>query len=543
MKKKRIFTLLISLALLAGLLTACGPSTTAPTGQPTTTSTGSTSPDTPPSAGIQYPDVSAPEEGARIADHVELVMTHGGMASINPHLGASSGPAWTTYILIYDRLVYRVEGGTQFAPQLAKSWDTDDYQTFVFELRDDVNFHNGDHFTADDVVKNIEYSWDNPGGEAYLIWGKVASVRALGQYTVELVTNNVEVDFLFEIANPQGGMISPRALAENPETGSWIGTGPWIVTSHVTDVLLERNENYWGDIPPTKTLAFRDVMESSARRMMMQNGECHFSFGINPEDVIFFENDPRFTIYPSRSHMIFSVWFNMEHPITSDRNFRLAVAHALGLDEIAIVSGDRSADTATDGAIWGRGTQFRNNNLPLRERDIGLAKEYLAASSYNGEEIALTAFIMDTIRGSEVIQQQLAEIGINIRINVVDMPGFVAMSQPHNNQLEMAFALNNPSTYASSMRQFFYPGSGRNGTMYNNPRVTELVDQAAAEFDSNVRQALYYEIQELMYEDVVQIPVFWLVHEYVADSRLGGFYITDETSMHNFRNVFLLLDN
>lgn len=542
MKNRKFLALLISLVLLVGLAASCGSDEPKTSEQPPA-NTGTSTPDSTPTATLQVPDVSMPEEGAKVAEHLEIVMPAGGISSINPHLGASGGANWTVYIMIYDRLVYRVEGGNTFAGQLATRWETDDYQTFTFYLRDDVNFHNGDHFTADDVVWNIEYSKANPAGEASMTWGKVASVKALDTYTVQLVTYGVEVEFLYEIANPYAGMISPRALQENPETGAWVGTGPWKVSSFVSDVLMERNEDFWGEVPLTKTIAFRDIPEPSARRIMMLNGECDFSFGISGEDIVFFENDPRFTIYPQRSPMMFSIWFNMEHPITSDINFRLAVAHALNLEDIALVAGGKMADAVTGGTFWGRTTQFRRNDLPNREYNLDLAKQYLAASSYNGERIDFVAFIDETIRGAEVVQQQLAEIGIDIFVNVTDMPGFISMAQPHDNKLVMAFGLSNPSLYASSMRQFIYPMSIRNGNMYNNPRVTELLDLCMTELDENVRAGYWSEIQQLMYDDVHIIPVFWLVHGYVADSRLGGFYITEETSMHNFRNVFLLLDD
>ena len=551
MKKKRIIALLMALVMLSVFVVACGtkdtPTSDTPANNaPANDNQAATTPPPPSTSaegGLQEPELIAPPEEAKLADHIEIVMAAGGLSSINPHLGASGGMNWFTYIMIYDNLIERVQGGDTFAPMLAKSWETTDFQTFVFELRDDVYFHDGEHLDADAIVWNIEYSQSHPEGEASMTWSKVATAKALGPYTLELVTNDVEVDFLYEIANPYAGMISPKSLTENPETGSWIGSGPWKVTSFVSDVLFERNEDYWGEIPVTKTLALRDIPDPSARRMMMLNGECDFSFGISGENVASFENDPRFTIYPQRSPMIFGLWFNMQLPITGDRNFRLAVAHALNLDEITIVaSGGNMADTVTGGTIWGRATQFRRDDLPNREQNLELAKQYLEDSIYNGEQIVLTTAIEETNKGSEVVQQQLAEIGIDIFINVTDMPGFIAMNQPHDNQIQMALFMNNPSLYASSMRQFIETGSIRNGTSYSNPRVDELLTQAMVELDINKREAIWQEIQGITYDDIPQIPVFWLVHGYVSKANLGGFYITEETSMHNFRNVFLALD-
>lgn len=549
MKKTKILALLLSLAMLVGLITACGTNDT-PTDDGPGTNASSPPPSTPPSddgkteAPVQ-PAIPEVPTGARIADHIEIVKDNQGVAVINPNaIGAGGGMVWFTYIMILDTLVYRVDGGMEFAGRLATDWETDDWQTFIFHLRDDVYFHNGDHFTADDVVANIEYTWANPGGEATTVWGRVETARALDPYTVELVTYNVDVDLLFELASPPAGFMSPRAIRENPETGPWIGTGPWKISGFSTSnyVEFERNDDYWGEIPPTKTLALRFIPEPAARTMMLQNGECQFSFGISPEDIELFENDPNFTVYPSRTNFIFSVWFNMAHPVCSDYNFRMAVAHALDLDAITLVAADRSGDRVTDAATWGRNTQFRLDGLPNRERDLDLAREYLAKSPYKGEQIVITAAIADNIRAAEVVQQQLSEIGIDLFVNVTDLPGFTAYTQTGNSKLEMAFFLNAPMGYASSMRQFFYPGTARNGLEYNNPRVAELFDLALSEIDVSLRESYYHEIQQIMYDDPPQINVFWLVHGFIGSSKLGGFTITGE-STHDFRNVFLLLDD
>jgi len=543
MKKTKIIALLISLVMLVGLVAACN-TTDTPTPDPTPANPpGTITPDTPAPTGPGLPEHSAPPEGARIADHIEIVKDNQAIAVINPNaLGAGGGMVWFAYIMIYDTLVYRINGGMEFAGRLATSWDTDDWQTFIFHLRDDVYFHNGDKFTADDIIANIQYTWDNPVGEASTVWSRIKTAEAVDPYTLKLVTHDVDVDLLFELASPPAGFMSPRAMRENPETGPYIGTGPWTIGTFSTNNYVDfvRNDSYWGEIPPTKTISLRFIPEPAARTMMLQNGECHFSFGISPDDIELFENDPKFTIYPSRTDFVFGAWFNMDHPVCGDINFRLAVAHALDLDPITIVAAGRSGDTVTNAATWGRATQFRKDDLPNRERNLELAKEYLAKSPYNGETIEITAAIPDNIRAAEVVQQQLAQIGIDLFVFVTDLPGFTS----HRNQgnVEMAFFLNAPMAYASSMRQFFYSDAVRNGVNLRNARIDELFDLAGSETDNSIREKYYHEIQQIMYDDPPQINVFWLVHGFIGVSNLGGFFITGE-STHDFRYAFLLLDD
>jgi peptide/nickel transport system substrate-binding protein len=544
MKKMKFLALLIAIVMSLGLVAACGPAEAPPAG-PAAPGT-SPSPGAPPAApSPAQPALPEIPEGARVADHIEFTQDNAAIGVINPFApGGGGGMVWKVYTMIYDRLIYRVEGGSEFAPMLATSWETDDWQTFVFHLREDVYFSNGEKFNAESVIWNIEYGWANPGTEAGNIWGRIDSVRALGPYSIEMVTTFIDVDIFFEISLPPAGMISPRAVRENPETGVWIGTGPWLVTGFATSnfVELARNEDHWGEIPPTKTIATRFIPEPAARMMMLQNGESHFSFGINAEDVVSFMNDPVFDVYPVHTHHINGIWFNMNNPITGDYNFRMAVAHAIDHAEIALIAADIWADPVTGGAIWGRGTQFRDNSIPNRERNLDLAREYLAASPYNGEELEIATAILTLIRGSEALQQQLAQIGINTRINSTDIAGINSIISYGNPDIDIIFYLMALRGNAGSIRGFFYPHGFRNGSSYNNPRVTEILDLAQEEGNLAARQALYFEMQAIMNEDPPVIPVFWRVNANVGLRSIGGFYLTADNT-HNFRNVFMVLDD
>ena len=491
------------------------------------------------------PELTEAPEDARIAEHIEMVSDNTALTTINPYsTGGGGSQAWLAYMLVHDRLLDRVHGEVgNFQPALATSWETDDMKTFIFNLRDDVYFHNGDHFTAASVVFTVENALNFPGTEGHTVWSRFESARAIDDYTVELVLHAMEIDIYYEMSLPCSGMFSEQAYRDDPENWSFIGTGPYYVSDFDTNVLalFERFDDHWGGSAPTKSIALRYVPEPSARLIMLENGEIDYCMGINADDVHLFQNNPDYGIYPVNLNHLNYIGFNQDIPVLADRNFRLAVAHALNVDEIAMIAAAEWAEGVPGGTLWGRGSAYRNNSIPNRVQDLDLAKQYLEDSIYNGEEIELSCAIVTNQRAAEATQQQLAAIGINTRIHVYDIAGINAAASWDNNQLEMHIFLHNARDNAGSMRNFFYPGAQGNRTKYSDPHATDLIDRAAVELDPARRQALYYELQEYVYEDPPAVSIFWRINAHVGFSSVGGFTLSNDNIL-DFRGIFKVLD-
>jgi len=448
-------------------------------------------------------------------------------------------------IMIFDRLINYNDATGEFGPALATHWETADYQTFVFDLRDDVYFHNGEHFTANDVVYTVEMAREAAGSMMSSQWGPVATVTALSDYKLELVLSTVNVDFLMNLCQPQAGILNKIAVDSDPDFGPCVGTGAFILTDFATNdyVTVERNDNYWGTLPLTKSMTLRFIPEVSARTTMMLNGEVQACFSISSEDYGQFEND-NFSIFPLIMNNPQGFSFNMQHPITGDRNFRLAVLHAMNRDDIALVAaGDWAwgiSDAVGGEAMWGYATEFRNNNLPAYTQDLDLAREYLEASSYNGEPVEITASISTNIKSCEILQQQLAVIGINLVINETDTAGLNA--QFHSPDHMMIFHGITFTYAAGSCQNVFLPGRAQNRGNYENAEVTALITEALGTTDRAAREQLYLRVQELVYEDMPNCNVLWRLNGIVACKGVGGIILPYDTHQTDLRGIYWIVD-
>jgi len=537
---KRVIPVILSVIMLLALAAACG-STNNPASSPAATNPAAPTPAAP---GPVVPE--PPPDDARFAEHIDIIVDSNNIAVINPYSPAgNTGPTQWTLTLIHDRLVENLGDGV-YGQMLATSWDTDDWQTYRFNLRDDVYFHNGERFTAEDIRFTVSAAQDNPGTIGFDRWRFVESVTVLDSHTVEIVLQRVHIDFLFDISTPPAGIVNERAFREDPDTWTWIGTGPYQVIEFATNdyVTVQRFDDYWGETPITSSLTLRFVPEPSARLVMLQNRESDVCFSITPEDLAILEADPNFRVFPVIFNAPNVLGFNMADPLMSDRNFRMAAMHALNSEEIAMVAAGNWADPVLDGNVWGYATEFRHNNIERLPFDLDLARQYLDASPYNGEEIEIAAAIQTNILAAEIIQQQLAQAGIVTRINSMDTPAFISYIAFANNQSQLhVFASSFTLSAIGSTSNIYYPGAGNNRTSHDNPYVTELIDRARGIGDLEERRALFMHLQEYIADDPPHINVFWRLNGVAAINGIDGMRLGYDAVQYNLRGIYRVLED
>lgn len=482
----------------------------------------------------------------KYAEHMEVVIDNTQIAAINPigSGGPGSATGWV-YKMVYDTLLaFDGEGG--YLPNLATSWESDDnYKTVTFHLRDDVYFTNGEKFTADDVVFTIEQALANPGSVAGGQWASVESAEAIDATTVKLTLKNPKPQILFDATMPYSAIMCKKAVEADPDKGVWVGTGAFIIEDFATNdyVKLVRNDNYWGELPPTKSMTLRYIPEMSTRFMMLQNGEADICFNLSEQDLPLIAAEPdKYTQIEYLANNCSVIGFNMNDPICGDLNFRMAVASALKREDIAIAGNGIYAVPETTGTFWGSGTPFRNDNIPIIPYDLEKAKEYLAASPYNGEEIEMVTAIPTMINASPVIQQQLSEIGINIKIKQTDPASLMSYAKYGSTEMQM-FCFVGAFSFEpySSVLGLFGPNAMQNRTSYDNPELMEILNQAALETDQTKLQEYYYKIQELVAEDIPWINLFYVKQVISALKSVGGLKIANDGN-HDLRYMYKVVE-
>ena len=553
---KKTIALILCLIMCLSLLSACGGKTETP---PADTSGGKT--EAPPAdtsgakteaptsntsgenaqSGTFGDDISGqpePQETTKYAETVTYLFSDS-VGVINARVPAGDGATHNnTCRMIYDTLYLTKADGTT-EPMLATSYETEDYQTWTFHLRDDVKFHNGDKFTAKDVVYTWKTAIEATGtaAETYS-WGYVVDAKVIDDYTVELKTAEPYNALLFNLGIDVGGIINERAINEDPVAGYYVGTGAYKITEFSpNDVIkFERNDDYWGELPPTKYMEWKNVPEASTRAIMVQNGTAQLS-GIAGTDIPLFEGDDNFGIHTVIAGSSMSLMFNFNDPICGDINFRKAVAYAIDREELAIFALGALANPVYDGTIWGCDTPYKNESIQPITQDLDKAKDYLGQSAYKGEEIEM-AIMPSSVKLAEALQQQLDAVGIKITINKMDVPSFQGYTTGANSKAQMlAYFCMTSQNPVDAYRANFYPGAASNKMNYNNPEVTALMDSSQSVLGEDAQRELYYKLQELVVDDLPAIPIYWMTSALAFRKGVGG-VITSSSAHYDLRYLY-----
>ena len=262
--------------------------------------------------------------------------------SLDPAL-ADDGESTKINTNIYEGLVKYADDSTEIVPCLAESWDvSDDGLSYTFHLRQGVKFHDGTDFNAEAV--KINYDRQLPGNAtenmsyAGFIFGSVKDIVVDDDYTVTINLTEAQTPFLANLAMVQGSpIVSPKALEDNNNdvTQAPCGTGPykfvrWDVEQ---DVILERNEDYWGEPAKTKNVIFKIIKDNSARVIALNNGEADIIDGVdsNVVDQITAAGN---IVQQDEAMMTNYMAFNTTDGAMTSKEARQAVAEAINVPEL-----------------------------------------------------------------------------------------------------------------------------------------------------------------------------------------------------------------
>ena len=195
---------------------------------------------------------------------------------------------------MYEGLLKYGDNNTEVEPCLAESWEvSEDGLTYSFKLRQGVKFHDGTDFNAEAVKYNVDRQTVNKTEDmlyADFVFGDVAACNVIDDYTVEIVLNKVSTPFLNNLAMSLGApMVSPTACEANNNNlnEAPCGTGPYkfVRWDKNEAVVMERNEDYWGEKGVAKQIVFKTITDNSARVVALTNGEVDIIDGIDANVV------------------------------------------------------------------------------------------------------------------------------------------------------------------------------------------------------------------------------------------------------------------
>ena len=427
--------------------------------------------------------------------------------------------------LIADTLI-GVDNEMKPVPRLATSWQLVNETTWRFQLRQGVRFHDGTPFDAQAVKVNLERAAAALKGVRF--YGELREARVVNAGTIDLVLKRPFAPFFLNLAFPVGGIISPAALARGVDpTRSLVGTGPFKLAEWVPNerVVLDRNETYWGKAPKLSRVIFRRIRDESTRHLALLGREVDVSVDPPAHQVKGLRQSLLFDILLEPQARILWLGFNFKDPVLKDKRVRQAIAHAI--DRRTIVS--RVLDAVPRDADAGILPPELMPTIPPQrfEYNPARSRELIAQAGVSSLSVSIMTpqgvWLGDKAI-AEVVQSQLARVGVNASIRVLEYGSLVDAASRHEQQLWIilwGFTAHPDSFF----RGVFHSRSAANWTAYSNPEVDKLIDEAAVLTDRAKTQQAYWRIQKLLMDDVAMIPIYYAVNLYVKSKKVQNFRV------------------
>lgn len=484
-------------------------------------------------------------------DETIIMASDNPMGNVTPFyfetwVGGEMGP------YVYDSLFLRTPD-LRLIPGLATGYTvSDDGLTYTVTLREDVQWHDGEPFDAEDIVSS--YKWMSGMGGT-----RGVSLRGLITDTITAISP-YEVQFELEETNP---FFVDRALSievipqhvwkeifDNPDLEipegmtiydvahdfeANVGTGPYKFVEMERDQTYRftRNDDYWGPKPVPKDLIVTVIKDRTVMMQALSAGEVDVSLiSVEPSTVEQFEQDPAIDIMRGPDMANYSLFINVERPSLSDKVVRQAIARAIDIDKLVELITLGTGTKLTAGyphpdLWWAPEGLYHEYNPDLANQmldDAGYARgDDGIRVTPDGEKMSYQ-LIADAnspteVRSAELIGGMLAEIGIEAVPDAMDIESGVEKVWPEYNaangrdyDLSMWLWSNYPMINRWATPMLYDPRFDSVGwaniSGYVNPEVEPLVDTFLSSPDQEEQRAAELKLFDLIAEDVPFVPLF-----------------------------------
>jgi len=414
----------------------------------------------------------------------------------------------------------RIQPDGKIGPGLALVWEASpDLLMYRFELRRDVRFHDGSTLTSEAVKHTFERFLNQelrvPLRSPFDI---VTAIVPLDTYSFRIYLKESSRFFLHKLASTEMAIISPGHARAFPTTFNEepIGTGPYRFKERRKgeSVVLERFEGYWGKRPHYPLVQFRIVPEVATRESLLLANQVEVILQPPLSDLPALQRNPNLRVHLTPTVRSTFVGMDLTLPggtPLSIKKVRQALNFAVDRDGIIrnVLFG---AATPMDAPM--APSLIGYSRIAPYGYDPGRARQLLLEGGTPALALRLvhsTGRSMPEAQAAQIAQAlagNLQEVGVNVDLIGSDWPSFLAaINVPEDRGTAHLHLFNWMPAFmdaSQQMTQFVrahWPPQGLATSHYSNPRVEQLVEQAAAERDDQRRNDLYGEAQRIVWDD------------------------------------------
>ena len=435
-------------------------------------------------------------------------------------------PAQQTTTTVQNVLDYGLQSLVAFdtqgkiEPLLGTSWNTSkDGLTLTFNLRQGVKFHDGTPLNADAVVFSLDR----------LISGKVKvpigagfksmqSIEAINPSTVAIHLKHPDPNLLPNLSTTMASIFSPTSATKDGNSPTNIvrpvGTGPYQFTRWTkgSEVVYTRVDDYWGQKPYYKTVAFKFIPEANSREAGLLAGQLDVIMNPPVTDLISLSQNPAVKLLKAPSDRSIFIGINTVKPPLDNEKVRQALNYAVDKDAIiknVMFDAVNLMDSPFPSSLTGY------CKVGAYKYDPEKAKQLLAEAGVKNLKITLgspTGRYIQDIQFAQAISGYLRKVGIDASVRTMDWPSYVSAMQQKAGPFDLHVlgwapgALDGP-TQLQMFTTATIPPKGLNTAFFSDPTVDKLTAESALNLDEASRRQQLCQIQKDVWQ---QAPWIYL---------------------------------
>ncbi|MBE0702952.1 MAG: ABC transporter substrate-binding protein [Afipia sp.] len=413
----------------------------------------------------------------------------------------------------------------ELTPGLATAWRQIEPTVWEFDIRSGVKFQNGEDLNAAAVANALNQLLKGEVPARSFRPDQIKSIDAPSASVLRITTNTEDAMFPFSVATPFTGILAPSAFGENGAidiTGTCTGPYEIVEVDGLSSLRMKRNEGYWGKKPAIEEVNLLFVPDANVRATMVRSGQVDLAKELPLTALAQLEATSGITTVMTPLLRTSALIFNNDKEPLSNPAVREAISLVVDAGIISEVVFEGKYPPAV--GPFGPSTPWASPGAQPKAVDVEKAKELLAGAGIQPGSVSLEVIAINErphFRDvAAILQQQLQEIGIDVKIRTSDWAALESEVLAGRYDM-MLMSRGYVFEFADPLGHFrfdFTCDGSFNVAQYCDPNFDKLVEQAAATADTEQRIELYRDLSEELLKNTVH---HFLVHESTIDAYRG----------------------
>ena len=422
---------------------------------------------------------------------------------------------------------------------LAKSWEQEDENTWLFTIQENVLFHNATKLDAEAVKNSLERSIElNPRANDLLL---IDTIEVLDEHKLKMTTVQSNSALISHLADPSFIIVDVKTIDDKDAYPAL--TGAFSFKSFIKDesLTVERFDNYWGEKALLTEVTFNFISDGNTRLMSLQSGDADIAIDIPVDGISLIEQSSQLEIVTAPSLRTHLVLYNMNSPLLEKVEYRKMIDQAIPrtdmVDSIMNGYGTVANSAFSDVLPFGKiadPASIQSVETIMIQNDWEKNEQGIWEKEDRIFEVTMLTFPQrpELSVMAEIIQAELAQEGIKVNIRQVEsIDDALAQEDWDLSMYSMLTAHTGDPQYFLNI--FYRENSSSNVSNYISKSLEGVIDQLNRTSDPDERIELAFEAQTIIQDDV---PQSFVVH---PETIFGINKNVDEFSAHPIEYYYI----